>query len=111
MKPVVFSAELEVCVLTCLQSCECKLVILLCDYFRYVLAVNTSLSYVDMQDFRPAPRPKLKRGPLQTSDGTSSSITSPNQFAVLSDSESDKEDIGVPQQPNSRKSRILPIFT
>ena len=96
MKPVVFSAVLEVCVLTCLQSCECKLVILFCDHFRYVLAVNMSLSGVDMQDFRPAPRPKLKRGPLQTSDCTSSSIASPNQFAVLSDSEFGTEDTGVP---------------
>jgi hypothetical protein len=47
----VFSAVLEVCVITCLQS-------------------------------------------LQTSDGASSSVASLNQFAVLSDSESDIEDIG-----------------
>jgi len=111
VKPGVFSAVLEVCVLTCLQSCECKFVILFCDFFRYALAVNMSLSVVDTQDFRPAPRPKSKRGPLQTSDGTSSSIASLNQFAVLNDSESDTEDIGVPQQPNSRKSRIPPVVT
>jgi len=61
-----------------------------------------SLSCVDMQDFHPAPKPKYKRGPLQSSDGARSSFTSLNQFAVLSDSESDTEDIGVPPQPNSR---------
>lgn len=109
MKPVVFSVVLEVCFLICLQSRECKFVILFCDYFNYALAVNMSLSGVDMQDFRPAPRPKRKSGPLQTSDGTSSSISSLNQFAVLSDSESDTEDIGVPSQPNSRESLIPPI--
>jgi hypothetical protein len=61
---------------------------------------------VDTQDLRPALKPKNKVGTLQTANGASSSFVSPNQFAVLSDSESDTEDISVPPQPNSRKSRI-----
>jgi hypothetical protein len=74
---------------------------LFCDYFLYPFAVNMSLPGVDMLDFRPAPRP----------EGASSFFASPNQFAVLPDSESDTEDIAVPPQPNSRKSRIPPIIT
>ena len=108
MKQDVLSAVLQVCILTCLQSCECKFVILFWDFFHYPLVVNMRLSCADMQDFRPAPRPKCKRGPLQSSDGACSSFTSLNQFAVLSDSESDTENIGVPPQPNSLKSSIPP---
>jgi len=109
VKQDMFSAMLEVCILTYLQLCECKFVtiFLFCDFFLFCLTVNMSLSSVDMQDFCPAPRPKRKRGPLHTSDGASSSFASPNQFAVLSNSES--EVIGVPPQPNSCKSRIPPI--
>jgi len=108
VKQDVLTAVLKVCVLTCLQSCECKFVILFWDFFHYPLVVNVSLSCVDMQDFRPAPRPKRKRGPLQSSDGACSYFTSLNQFAVLSESESDTEDIGVPPQSNSCKSSIPP---
>ena len=93
--PVVFSAVLEACFLTRLKSRECKFVILFCDYFHYVLAVNMSLSGVDTQDFLPAPRPKRKSCPLQTPEGTSSSISTLNQFTILSGWESDTEDIGV----------------
>jgi hypothetical protein len=89
-----FSAVFEVCLRTCLHSCEC--------FFRSLLAVNVSLSGVDKQDFRPAPRLKKKRNPLQTPDGASSSFASPNHVEVLSDSDSDTEDIGVPPQQNSR---------
>ena len=108
MKQDVLSAVFEICVLTCIRSCECKFVILFWDFFHYPLVVNMSLSCVDMQDFRPAPRPKCKRAPLQSSNGARSSFTSLNQFAVLSDSECDTEDIGVPPQPNSHKSSIPP---
>ena len=52
---------------------------------------------------------KRNRGPLQTSNRTSSSFTFLNQFVFLLDNECDTEDIGVPPQPNSRKSRIPPI--
>jgi hypothetical protein len=54
-------------------------------------------------------RSKCKRCSLQLPDGAGPSFVSPNQFAVLSDSESDAEDIGVSSQPSSRKSRIPPI--
>jgi hypothetical protein len=109
VKKDVLSAVIEVCVRTCLQSCECKFVILSWDFFCYPLAVNMSLSHVDTQDFRPAPKLKCKRGPLQSSNRASSSFMSLNQFAVLLDSESDTEDIGVQPQPNSPKSRIPSI--
>jgi len=109
VKQDMFSAMLEVCILTYLQLCECKFVtiFLFCDFFLFCLTVTMGLSGVDTQDFRPAPRPKRKRGPFHTSDRASSSFASPNQFAVLSDSES--EVIGIPPQPNSCKSRIPPI--
>jgi hypothetical protein len=106
MNQDVFSAVFEICFLTCLQSCECKFVILFCDFLHYALAVNMSLSGVDKQDFRPAPRPKRK---LQTSDGANSSIASPNQFGVLQDSEFNKEDTGVAPQPNSQSPGHLPL--
>ena len=108
--PVVFSAVLEASFLTCLQSRECKFVILFCDYFHYALAVNMSLSGVDTQDFRPAPRPKRKSCPLQKPEGTSSSISTLNQFTVLSDCESDTEDIGFHhnQTAVSAGSHLLP---
>jgi hypothetical protein len=88
VKQDMFRAVLEVCILTYLQLCECKFVIifLFCNFFHFLLAVNMSLSGVDTQDFHPALRPKRKRGPLHTSDGASSSFVSPNQFPVLSDS-------------------------
>ena len=103
MKQDVFRAVFEVCVRTCLQSCERKFVILFCDFFLYHLAVKVSLSGVDKQDFLPAPRLKWKRSPLQTPDGASSSFASPNYLTILSESESDTEDIGVPPQQNSRE--------
>ena len=102
MKQDMFSAVFEVCFRTCLQSCEGKFVILFCEFFRSPLAVNVSLSGIDKQVLRPAPRPKRKRSSLQTPDGTSLSFASPNHFAVVSDSESDTQDIGVPPQQNSR---------
>lgn len=53
VKQDVFSAVLEVCILTYLQLCECKFVIifLFCDFFHFLLAVNMSLSDADTKIF------------------------------------------------------------
>jgi len=62
------------------------------------------------QDFQPAQRPKRKRGQVPTTNGASTS--SPNQFAVLSDSESEAEENRAPpqpQQPPDRTPKIPPI--
>jgi hypothetical protein len=57
-----FNAVLEVCILTYLEFCECKFVtiFLFCNFFRFCLTVNMSISGFDTQDFRPALRPKQK---------------------------------------------------
>jgi len=77
--------------------------------FITVLTVSLSLSSIDTLDFRPVSKSKRKRGSLQLPDGTGPSFASPNQYAVLPDSESDAEDIGFSSQPSSRKSKISPI--
>jgi len=61
------------------------------------------------QDFQPAQRPKRKRGPLPSTSGAAPSFFSPNQFAVLSDSESDNEQNKAPTQSQDRTPRIPPI--
>ena len=61
------------------------------------------------QDFQPAPRPKRKWGQVSTTAGTSTSFVSPNQFAVLSDSETDNEENGTQPQTPGQTSRIPPI--
>ena len=79
-----------------------------CFIFLFIraLTVIMSLSSTDTQDIRPVSRLKRIRDSLQILDGAGQSFASPNQFAVLADSESDAEDIGVSSQPSSRKSRI-----
>jgi hypothetical protein len=67
------------------------------------------LSGIDTQNYRPAPRSKRKRGQIQQPDGASTSYKSPNKFAVLSQSDSNAEDIAVPSEPNNHTSRIPPI--
>jgi hypothetical protein len=74
-----------------------------------ILSVNMSLSSTDTQDLRPVSRSKRKRGSLQLPDGAGPSFASPSQFAVLSDGESDAEDIGVSSPPSSGKPRIPPF--
>ena len=54
-----------------------------------------SLSSIDTQEFRPVSRSKRKRGSLEIPDWAGPSFVSPNQFAVLSEIESDAEDICV----------------
>jgi len=68
-----------------------------CIIFLFVtfLTVNMSLSSIDTQEFRPVSRSKRRRGSLQTPDWAGPSFASPNQFAVLSEVESDAEGIGV----------------
>jgi len=48
------------------------------------------------QDFQPVQRPKRKRGQEPTSNEASTSFFSPNQFAILSDIESDAEENRIP---------------
>jgi len=61
------------------------------------------------QDFQTAQRPKRKWSfPTAPSEATTSFL-SPNQFAVLSDSESDIDENGAPSQSNTRPARIPPI--
>ena len=63
------------------------------------------------QDFQQAPRPKRKRGQPTSNGGASTSFLSPNQFAVLSDSEPEDEEedkIPPPNTPDNKK-RIPPI--
>jgi hypothetical protein len=61
------------------------------------------------QDFKPAQRPKRKRGQLATYSGTSTSFLSSNQFAVLSDSEPEEEENKIPSKSPGNKTRIPPI--
>ena len=63
-------------------------------------------SRITPQEFQAAQRPKRKRGQLPTVSGASTSFLSPNQFAVLSDSESDIEENGTLPQPPDRTPRI-----
>ena len=63
------------------------------------------------QEFQPVQRSKRKRGPSAASDGASTSSLSPNQYAVLSDSEPEDEEetnITLPDSPINMK-RIPPI--
>jgi hypothetical protein len=63
------------------------------------------LSGADTQDF-PLHRGQTQDRPTSDTRRGSSYFASPKQFAVLSYSESDTEDIGVLPQPNSRKYLI-----
>ena len=68
--------------------------------------------WVTPQDFQQAQRPKQKRGQVPTTNGASTSFFSPNQFAVLLDSESDAEEnraLPQPQQPPDWTPIIPPI--
>jgi hypothetical protein len=60
------------------------------------------------QDFQPAHRPKRKWGQQPPSSAASTSY-SPNQFAVLSDSDPDEEENGTPLSPPTKTPRIPPI--
>ena len=66
---------------------------------------------INPQDSQPAQRPKRKRGPPSAPGGASTSFFSPNQFAVLSNGESDKDMNKEPEPlpPNNRTIRIPPI--
>jgi len=63
-------------------------------------------SRITPQDFQPVQRPKRKRGPSAAPDGASTSFLSPNQYAVLSDSEPEDEEetnITLPDSPVNKK--------
>jgi hypothetical protein len=65
---------------------------------------------ITSQDFQPVQRPKRKRGQLATSSGISTSFLSPNQFAVLSDSEPEEEEENkFPPKSPDNNTRIPPI--
>ena len=61
------------------------------------------------QDFQSTQRPKRKRNLTTTPSVATTSFLSPNQFAVLSESESDHGENGTPITTNSRPTRIPPI--
>jgi len=64
------------------------------------------------QDFRQAHQSKRKRGPKTTPDQATSSTStffSPNQFAVLSDSETESEELNHHSKPSHQQPRIPPI--
>jgi hypothetical protein len=64
---------------------------------------------INPQDFQTAQRPKRKRRLTAAPSEATTSFLSPNQFAVLSHSESDNEENGAPSQSNNRPTRIPPI--
>jgi hypothetical protein len=61
------------------------------------------------QNFQMAQRPKRKQSLLAVPSEASTSFLSPNQFAILSDSDSNNEENGAPPQSNTRPARIPPI--
>jgi hypothetical protein len=63
----------------------------------------------NLQAFQPTQRSKRKRNAQTPSSEASTSFLSPNQLAVLSDSESNIEDYGSQPQPNEHQARIPPI--
>jgi len=87
-------------------------------YKSYVTSLLQGVNYslttmaeprITPQDFQPAQRPKRKRGQLPAPSGAFPTLFSPNQFAVLSDRESDAEENRAPLQPPDRTPRITPI--
>ena len=71
-----------------------------------------SASQPSSQNFRQAQSTKRKRGPQTTQDVATSSLSSffsPNQFTVLSDSETETEELNCHHQPSDRQTRIPPI--
>jgi hypothetical protein len=61
------------------------------------------------QDFQTTPRPKRKRNLMTTSSEATTSFLSPNQFAVLSESESYTQENGAPLPTTTHLTRIPPI--
>jgi hypothetical protein len=59
-----------------------------------------------LQAFQPTPRAKGKRSVASSQNEASTSFLSPNQFAHLSESESDTEEDGVQPQPKEHQARI-----
>jgi hypothetical protein len=62
------------------------------------------------RDFQTAQRPKRKQSPIAAPNKASTSFLSPNQVAVLSDSESDNKENGAPPETNTHLIRIPPII-
>ena len=61
------------------------------------------------QDFQTTQRLKRKGNLTATPSEATTSFLSPNQFAVLSESEPDPEENGAPLPTNTRPTRIPPI--
>jgi hypothetical protein len=62
-----------------------------------------------LQAFKPTQGTKKKRSVQPSPSEATTSFLSPNQFAVLSESESDIEEDGAPLQPKEHQARIPPI--
>jgi hypothetical protein len=79
-----------------------------------IVTVNMSLSGVDTQGFRSAPRSNRRRGPLRIPEGTIPSFASQNQPTVLSHNEPDTEDIDISsqtKQPLGDSSPLCSMYT
>jgi hypothetical protein len=63
-----------------------------------------------LQDFQTTPRQKRKRNFTTTHSEAITSFLSQNQFAALSESESDPEENGAPPPSQPQTTRIPPIF-
>jgi len=66
-------------------------------------------SRTTLQDFQTPSRQKRKRNFTTTQSAATTSFLSPNQFAALSESESEPEDNGAPPPPHLETTRIPPI--
>jgi hypothetical protein len=62
-----------------------------------------------LQVFRPTQSTKRKRSVQPAPSVASTSFLFPNQFAVVSESESDIEEEGTQLQPKEQQARIPPI--
>jgi len=90
-----------VCYCDCFSSCH-----------RHPTEAMIRAFQTTSQDIRQAHQSKRKRSPKTTPDlATSSTSTffSPNQFAVLSDSETEPDELNHHPQPSNQRPRIPPI--
>jgi hypothetical protein len=62
-----------------------------------------------LQDFQTPSRQKRKRNFTTTQSAATTSFITPNQFTILSESESEPEDNGAPPPSHPQTTRIPPI--
>ena len=120
---VVISSPCAVSQARCVSCLVQSVIVHGCNRYSGVSASVTSLTWsvagnftttmseprTNLQEFQTAQRPKRKRSfPTVPSEATTSFL-SPNQFAILSDIESDIEENGAPSQSNTHQVRIPPI--